>query len=78
MESPTKRERRLQLRREREIARRAAETAVEKEERLRKRRKRDQEKRAAETDEQRTDYRESVLGRVKGWQQNLKNSDSSG
>ena len=51
MESPTVRERRLQHRRERERAHRAAETAAEKEERLRKCRKRDQERRAAETEE---------------------------
>ena len=53
MESSAAREIKLQRRRERERAHRAAETAAEKEERLRKRRKRDQERRAAETQEQR-------------------------
>ena len=59
------RERRLQCRRERERAHRAAETAAEKEEKLRKRRKRDLAKRAAER-------------KNREWQQSLKNSERSG
>ena len=68
----------LQRRRGRERAHRAAETAAEKEERLRKRRKRDQERRAAETQEQRqTRLQRKRSRQSESFHQKLKNSEGS-
>ena len=73
------REKRLQRRREREQAHRAAETAAEKEERLRKRGKRDQERRATEIREQReARLQRKRSSRVKDLQLKVKNRERSG
>ena len=78
MESSAAREKKLQRKRERERAHRAAETAAEKEERLRKRRETRKGELQKHTENRvRQDFRESALGRTKVLHQKLKNSEGS-